>query len=323
MNRQASLIHRALKWAVLFGVLIWALSGLLHPVMSWTAPRPAERMAPPLLVALPGRDPGPLLQAAGIMQSRGLILSELNNRAVWLVRPMAPDALLTVLDAETGARIISGERDRAIALARHFRGHPKAEIVETERLTAFRDDYPAVNRIVPVWRVRFAGPEQLDYYIDVPGNRFMTAANAPRRVMLSLFQHLHTAKFLEGLEPLRLALLSGLLLAITAMSVTGIIMLLRWRGRAPLRRWHRWLGYVAAPAALAWPLTGLLHLWTASTLSQPAPAPAAPFAITEGLRLPDTAPDTPFGQPIASLTLHGGYGGEAPIAWRYEPTRTT
>ncbi len=308
MNARA--LHRRLAWIAAAAALAWALTGFLHPIMSWTAPRAAVQAPPAAPINLSGVGP-PLaaaLAAAGAVEVSHVRLVEVAGEPVWLAAiPGRPDRL--AVNALSGEPAAGAEAAHAARLARHYANLPDTEIVSARPVDTFSTRYPSINRLLPVWEVRFATPDGLTIYVDTGMDRLASVTNTPRRVMLSVFQHVHTLKFLEGAEPLRLAILALLVGSVLAMTLLGLIMLLKARGRG-LRRIHTLAAWVALPVTLMFTVSGLLHLFVTTPL-RAAPLPQSPVFSVNGL----PAPDLPTG-PINFVTASAGPDG-LPV-WRIE-----
>jgi hypothetical protein len=158
-----------------------------------------------------------------------------------------------------------------------------------------------VNRLLPVWEVRFATPDGLTLYVDTGLDRLAAVTNDQRRVLLSIFQNVHTLKFLEPVEPLRLAVTFALIATVMATTAMGATMLWRSRGRG-LRRVHTLAAWAALPLVSMFTLSGTLHLFVTSSLwAEPAPR-ASPFAVAQLPPIPGAEP----GITVNELTAAGG-----------------
>jgi hypothetical protein len=212
----------------------------------------------------------------------------IDEAPVWLATDSkGPERL--ALDARTGERRPQAERLHAEALARHYADLADTEISSTRLITAFSTTYPSVNRLLPVWEVRFDTPDGLTLYVDPGMDRLAAVTNDQRRVMLSVFQNVHTLKFLESFEPLRLALIFSLIGTVVATTVFGAVMLWRARGR-DLYRVHTVLAWIALPLVMMFTTSGLFHLIVTNNLSPTAPPSAAPFAVASLPAPPSAAP---------------------------------
>jgi hypothetical protein len=304
-------LHRRLGWIAGFVALAWAATGFVHPIMSWTAPRAAVQAPPPAELAIAGLpDPREALAAAGVSQAVFVRLIEADGRLAWLAG--RPDGTRIALDARTLAPAPDAEQARAVMLARHYAALPDASVARVRTITAFSTEYPPINRLLPVTEVRFDTPDGLTLYVDTAADRLASVVNDPRRVMLAVFQNVHTLKFLEPVEPLRIALILGLVGGVLATSLAGAGILLSARGRG-VRAWHRLLGWVALPLVMMFTTSGLLHLVVRHNLTPVAPPAAAPFAIA-ALGPPPGAASP--GLTVSALVATAAPQGDA--TWRAE-----
>ena len=260
-------IHRRLAWIAGLVAVLWAATGFLHPIMSWTAPRPVAMAPPHTTLSLGGVEaPGPLFAAQGLREARGVRLIESKGVQTWLA--FGADGSTLALDARTGASLADAERDYAIALARHYTGRQDAA-AHAQRLTRFDLFYPSINHILPIWDVRF--DDGLAVYVDPRTGRLVTMADPLRRGLLFAFQNVHTLQFLSGAEPLRKTLIVLLIAATMATALFGLIMSLSAKGRN-IRAAHRLIGLVASPLLFMFAGSGLFHVLTSTPAASSEPA---------------------------------------------------
>ena len=283
-------LHRGLAWIAAVAALVWATSGILHPLIVWTGPKPAA-FAPPLSGFLAAALPAPatLLAAAGIAEAERLRYLAIDGRPVLQVqRPGSAER--RYLDAATGAALADADRAQAERLARHYAGEPQAAVASARLLTRFDADYPPVNRLLPVWRIDFARDDGLAVWVDTGGDRLATLSGSRKRSLQRLFQTLHTLGWLDPLPLLRDTLIGLFSSALLLTAGAGASLLLRPGGQRPARRWHRRFAWLALLPALAFPASGLFHLFAYSgSLPLPATPPldlahytTAPFNATTG-----------------------------------------
>lgn len=308
----ARALHARLAWVAGLVAMAWAATGFLHPIMSWTAPRPAVQAPPAQALPLAGLvAPGPLLAQAGLAETRQVRLADVEGALVWFAATPEAGARIA-FDARTGAPAPEAERAHAVALARHYAGLPDAPIASATLITAFSTDYPSVNRLLPVWAVTFDTPDRLTLFVDTGMDRLAAVTNTPRRIRLWVFQNVHTLKVLERWEPLRLAVITPLIGTVLAMTIAGAALLLSaGRGRG-MRRLHRALAWAALVPTLMFTTSGLFHLFMTSNLD-PKPEPAAGLFRTADMPPPPRAESAMMR--FGALTASAGPSG--PL-WRVE-----
>ncbi|WP_043650318.1 hypothetical protein [Chitinilyticum litopenaei] len=267
--------HRRLAWLAGSAVILWGLTGVLHPLMSALSPTP--RPLPPA-AALPAHTAVTLPELpADRLQS--LRLRMLDGAPAWRAGLLgqAEGQWFSALD---GRPLPGAERREAARLARAFAGDTQAEIGSITPISRFDADYHAVNKLLPVWRVEFARADGLIAYVDVEGARLASLSDQRKRLLQPVFSSVHSWSWVS--EPVRKAGISLLLgCALLAMLGGLAIYAVRWRlgtlkaGQPRLRRWHRGLGMAAGIAGVLLAGSGLIHLWFA-----PAPLPTrAPLPL--------------------------------------------
>lgn len=311
MNARA--LHRRLGWIAAVVALLWATTGFLHPIMSWTAPRPAVQAPPAQTLALNAtRAPNEALIANGVKDATLVRLVTIDGAPHWFA---TTDTQRVVLDARTNAPAPDAEQTHAVALARHYAGLADTRVASATLVTEFSTEYPSVNRLLPVWQVRFDTPDGLTVYVDTSVDRLAAVTNDLRRALLFVFQNVHTLKWLEPIEPLRIAVLFALISTVIATTGLGAVMLLSAKGRG-LRKAHTVFAWFALPVIAMFTLSGLFHLVMTTHLRAVAPPAPPSFSIAE---LP-APPQAETAITVNFLTATAGAGG-API-WRAQVADT-
>ncbi|MEG2558667.1 MAG: hypothetical protein RSA22_03325, partial [Acinetobacter sp.] len=183
--------HRSFGMVLGILVLMWSLTGVLHPLMSATQPQPAKRMPPTQQLNLQNALPAPqVLQQHHIQQISALQAIELqpNHVAYRVVKPN--QKIAEYFDSQSGQLIADAEQQDAKRLAVWYTGLAKEKILSAEFITKFGDDYPSVNRLLPVWKVDF--DNGLRAYIDPSQSRLATLSNDQKMWMARIFRLGHT-----------------------------------------------------------------------------------------------------------------------------------
>ncbi len=255
--------HRLIGAAACAAVLLWSLSGAMHPLMSRYQPRPASFTAP-LLTPLPAGAPAlsAILASADIPRVTHARLVQLEGRPHWQVE--VPGTVgLQYFNASDGAPLPDGEARHARFLARHFLGDDSAGIATVTRVEDFGGEYAWVNRLLPVYRVDFARPDGMRVYVEPRSAQLATLIDDRKALFNNVFVLFHTWRIPGLPEPLRLALAALCLFAVTATPVLGLGLWWLRRGlpaSGGLRRVHRVLGLTVALAVIASGLSGAWHL---------------------------------------------------------------
>ncbi|HEY0974104.1 MAG TPA: hypothetical protein VGE57_06385 [Solimonas sp.] len=283
--------------------------------MSWTNPRPAA-MTPPVSgpLAIPGQGLDVVLRAQGVEAVGYARLLSQDGEVLWQWAS-TDRSDWTYAAASDGASRPQADARRAEWLARHYTGETEAPLAALERITAFDVDYPAVNRLLPVWRVRFERDDALTAYVHTGEDRLAALNDRRKSVLLLLFQTLHTWHWLDGVEGLRLSLIGLAVLSVLAMTMLGLSLVMFRRAPAsapPARRAHRWLAWLVWVPALMLGVSGLFHLLVQTPLRKSPPALPPAVAVSA---MP-TLSEAP--QSLSLLALPDGSG-----LWRVQAHEQT
>ncbi|NNP70127.1 PepSY domain-containing protein [Acinetobacter sp. Ac_5812] len=265
--KQRLSLHRC--FGMVFGILVllWSLTGVLHPIMSATQPQPVKRMPPSqqldLTHALAASD---VLKQHQIAQFSALQVIELAPQQI-AYRVLQPNQKIAeYYDSQTGQLLIDAERQDAQRLALWYTGLSQQDIVSSQIITAFSDDYPSVNRLLPVWRVDFKNG--LRAYVDPSQARLATLSNDQKMWMAKIFRLGHTWTWSDQAWTGQTILMQLALIGILCMIFMGIGLFFNIHNRSnhrlgqkPIRFLHRYLGISLSVFILLWVISGFYHLW--------------------------------------------------------------
>jgi len=270
--------HRYLGIVVLVPVLCWSLSGLTHPLMAIVRTPEIARNSLPAPKFEPAPDWQPLRQV--LDQAR---ITEFNNARLvsWKGNPhyqvqtaAESDPLgggtLRYFDVRTGTEIPDGDRKYAEHLARSFLEAPDLKLLDLEKITTFTSNYVLINRLLPVYRLRFDRADGIEVYVETSSDRLATVNDTYRQVNLWIFHHGHTFAFLGARESwLRLTIVIAFAALSFCVGLSGLLLfgllfrkLQAARGNGnPLRKWHRRGGLIVSLSLFGFAGTGA---WMAS-----------------------------------------------------------
>ena len=272
------------RWAgvlALSGVVLWSVSGTLHPIMARMQPRPVVQHVP----VLPAHTEAPAAPAAGgeplatvLARHGGGTISDarlvsIDGRAFYQVtRPGG--GMREYYAAADGMKLDDGDRRHAEWLARQYLGETTAAVASARLQTQFDGEYGDVNRLLPAWRIAFDRPDGMTVYVNTGTDRLGTLVDDTKRWTSGLFTTLHRWDWLDGLSPaLRLMLLAGMLLAAMGTTLGGLWLFFARRQatrNGALRRVHRLSGMALSLVALAFFASGLYHLLHLGLRGDPA-----------------------------------------------------
>lgn len=284
-------LHRWFGLVACIAVLMFASSGLLHPVMSRTQPQPLQRQAPVVQADASAVPLAAVLRDRGIDGFVAAGIVQLQDGAAYRVQ--VDDRSARYFAVADGSEIADGERRHAQWLARHFSGDAAAAIAESTEIREFDTDYLPVNRLLPAWRVRFERADGLTAYVDTRGNRLATLVDDRKRLLQTTFRNMHDFAFLDAQPWLRASVMLVLLGAACATALAGIAIFFSLQGsaarlqRSTTRRWHRRLALPIAATTLTFSVSGAWHLLQGeAAAAQPTHAQAASAFRAEELRAP-------------------------------------
>jgi len=265
--RRRALLFRAHRWAGVIacaGVLMWALSGVLHPVMTRLQPR-AVTFSPPVQV-LQLDHVQPLSE---VLRKNGIDAIDWFRLVNWPAGQHYQVALpgraeLVYLDAASGLPLAGGDQSYAAYLARHYLGDGDSEILEIRSVGEFGSEYSYVNRLLPAYRVSFDRDDAMRVYVDTASSRLGALVDRKKAWFSAYFQALHSWTFLESWPLLRIMIMVFLLGAALLTAVLGVWMFAAKAGsgnrRSGLRRWHRFSAIGVAVATGTFTFSGAYHL---------------------------------------------------------------
>ncbi|MCX9147677.1 PepSY domain-containing protein [Erythrobacter sp. WG] len=256
--------HAWLALVAGISLLIWGVSGLTHIAMVLFGPQQAVFMPPPARVALDDARPiAETLAEHGIAKASAVkTVAAPGGGVLWQVttEPMGPRRYFRPAD---GSEVRDGDKAQAEFLARHYLATDRA-LTSARLQTGFDDDYPWVNRLLPVWKLTFAGDDGLTAYVHTESASLAAVNTTGKERLQAVFRTLHTWEWVpESMDWLRVVVIAVMVGSLLAMALTGIALLVtvRRRKRAPgARGWHRIAGYVLALPLIMFSVSGLYHL---------------------------------------------------------------
>ena len=257
-------LHRALALFGFAAMLLWGASGLLHPGLTTFVVQQAV-FAPPqralnLNQALPFQQ---LLKQTGIEQAQSVRLA-VGESANLLQVTESQFAPRRYFDLNTGLELPNHDPVYAAFLARHYLNVPYAEIAKVERIDTFSNDYPSVNRLLPVYRVQFDRPDGLNAYVYTETASLAAVSDNTKHRVQTAFQWLHTWSWMpKAAETPRVLLIAMLVGVLFMMACSGLAMLVLIRRKvraAGAKGWHRIAGYVLVVPVLMFSFSGVYHV---------------------------------------------------------------
>jgi hypothetical protein len=304
--------HRVLLWPALLALVLFVLSGLLHILVTWTGPQAMQPMPPRAVFPAADWAAMPrLLQQHGISQAQAVKLVPSQGRNLLQVTT-DDDSARRYFDLVSGVELPAYDAQQAQWLAQHYLQDAHAKPESIEFLTQFDKKYPWVNRLLPVYRLHFAGDDQLTLTVHTETGALADISNDWKRTIQTGFQYLHTAAWLDSQPALRMVLMLSLLSSVlgAVLAGAGLLYGIRRKNQPKKdRRWHRCLAHVLWLPVFGFTGSGLYHLLHSEYaqpvsnvhMAQPLRLPVQALAMVDPARLP-TKPL----QSVALLSLPDG-----------------
>ncbi len=275
--------HNALGWWALAGILIWGLSAIAHPVMSWFGPQSVNFFPPRMVLS---QESIPALSTWGT-RPEALVGAKVIKVVVGESGPLLQitrdeNQPREYFDLSTSSVLANQDAAQAQWLAAYYTGLSETDISETDFQTEFSEEYPPVNRLIPVYRVKFSDKAQTTAYIYTETGALASLSNTFKHNVQWVFQSLHTFRWLDRFEFGRVVIIVLWMLTLAATAVVGFTLVLALKSRKindSNRRYHRWLAYVLWLPLLGWSSSGFYHVLQSSLVSSPT-----------GMRLGETVP---------------------------------
>jgi len=258
-------LHRTLSIIIGIPILLWAVSGLMHPLMTSVRPAITTQQRPEYPLTPDGlRTAAPLktvLQKAGIpeiFQARTVYMDGSWYYQVFVAanatKMNAKQTNVNLIgntpsahapysgwraryfNLKTGRELIGGDDLYAANLARYFldgavtKGYSHGiPIKSIKKINDFTADYSYVNRLLPVEKVSFERADNIAIYVDTHHSRFAFALDQHRSDFNQFFGWLHTWSWMDNLPRLKAAIIAMILLLALFTAGLGIYLAVRTR----------------------------------------------------------------------------------------------
>lgn len=291
-------LHRSLMWIAIFGLAAFLVSALLHPIMVWTGPQSIQYRPPsfslnqplvgsstPLTAQQSQRRIERALQQLSDLSNTGEAQADLSQtKSVQRLSPieeaeievakLVPTEVGPMLQVTTGDKSPRqyfsldqqqsrySDEQQALWLAAYYSGEQRS-VDSVTFVDEFSREYPAVNRLLPVYKVVYEGDDNLSIFVHTETNALASMNNDWKRALQTGFQWMHTWSWLDGFPVLRAIALTVLLLVLLTMSIAGLMLLVLFKRRLARRRsliWHRAIAWAVWFPLTALLVSGLYHL---------------------------------------------------------------
>lgn len=290
--------HRISSLIIAIPVLLWAISGFMHPLMTTIKPKIATQTLIPQPI-----DPTALetplssaLEQNDIKSIHTVRLVHIDTNWFYQVQLKNGEPPL-YLSAKNGKSLRNGDKLYAQYIAKQFlQGQPKTSgqgqivqasssghdccdaatsciltdttgsLVESvEPITGFNKEYKYVNRLLPVYKVKFDRADSIRVYVETTQDRFAFAMDNRRAGFDRFFAICHTWDWLSDAGKLKYLLTGSITLLGFLTTIMGLYIFFitkTKKGSQPIakaRRSHRYISLTASLFTLMFTFSGSLH----------------------------------------------------------------
>ncbi|MFT4093151.1 MAG: PepSY domain-containing protein [Niabella sp.] len=286
--------HRKLSLIIAIPVLLWALSGILHPLM--TTIRPAlttqQYRAPAIDTAQIKISLQQCLLQNDIDSFVNVHIVHIAGQQYYQVA-VNRDKELKYFSTLNGMQLNNGNQLYARYLAKIFlEGEEQthyalpatdesfdccanttmrvltekgARVTSVKIINDFSGEYKEINRLLPVYKVLFARKDGIRVYVKTEGSRFAYAVDNKRAFFDKVFGWLHTWSWMDGLGRFKYLVMVIITLLAFVTSGMGVYIFFKTKAKksdkriVKARRNHRYTALIASLFSLMFTFSGGYH----------------------------------------------------------------
>jgi hypothetical protein len=287
--------HRVTSLIVALPIVMWSLSGFLHPVMNSFKPN-VRNQSLPLTVIDTAKISVPLqraLEANNITTIHNFRIVKFGKGYYYQIQQLDADTL-TYLDCTTGKLLTNGDAQYAGYLAQRYLSEPlrkdkpaatqvhemeasliyfpagsnssvshfKATIKSIQLVREFDDEYKSSNVLLPVYKVHFDRSDDIRLYIETTTDRMATAIDSKKAWYIHFFAAAYTWSFLDGMGQTKQVILGVFAFLCFLTSLLGFFVynvVKRKNASTTSKSWHRALGNVFVITTALYGFSGGWH----------------------------------------------------------------
>ena len=264
--------HRFFAYITFIPVILWCLSGIMHPFMAhFFKPEIKNEFIEPKVIdfAKVKVSLQDVLKKEKIATFKNFRFIEMNSN--WYYQVKLIDNSLVYFNTLDGKKLQKGDENYAHYLAQFFLDDYQSKISKTEYLTQFDHQYKYVNRYLPVYKVTFDRGDNMQVYVETASSKLATFNPLSRQVFIWFFDTFHNWSFLDAIasNEIRIIIMSILLGFIILSALSGIFIYgFFWKvfkkiqvtPENKIRIRHRKLGLWFSILSIGFAFSGAFHL---------------------------------------------------------------
>lgn len=231
--------------------------------MVWTGPQTTQFMPPQMQLDANTAKRIPNI-LAGIDIDKSIVTKVVPTQTEPMLQLTVDETLpRRYFSLSTGKEVKGQDTQQAIWLARFYTGN-ESDIRKTTLITEFSNEYPWVNRLIPVYKVEFEGDDNLSAFVYTETNALAGLNNNWKRSLQTIFQTFHTWAWLDDYPIIRIVIITVLLASLLVMLLSGLFMLLfikRKQFQKVSQNYHRKLAWVVLIPLIGFIISAFYHLY--------------------------------------------------------------
>jgi hypothetical protein len=297
--------HRVTSLVAAVPILLWSLSGFLHPVMNSFKPEVRNQALP--ADEINSKKIRISLQQA-LLQNRidsihNFRIIKLDSSYYYQIQELNEDTL-TYLSCTDGTLLKNGDPLYASFLAQRYLSEPikkdkekklghghemtadvsalvmlfhttkpysKTRITGVKLVTSFNKEYKSSNVLLPVYKVSFDRADGIRLFIETSTGRLATAVDNKKAWFNRFFAFAHSWSFLDGMGNTKNVVLGIFSLLCFLTSLLGFYVyniIKKKKASTAGKSWHRSLGNIFVATTMLYGLSGAWHAF--HKLSEPS-----------------------------------------------------
>lgn len=287
--------HRITSLIVALPILLWSLSGFLHPVMNSFKPNVRNQFLPTTAIDTSKIHTSlqQALQKNNIVQLHNFRIVKWNGSQFYQIQQLNSDTL-TYINCIDGSLLKDGDKIYASHLAQRYLTEPvtkekqksshghemsadlsytakatnssktytKTKIKAVDLIKEFNQEYKSSNSLLPVYRVSFDRSDNIRLYIETSTDRMATAVDSKKAWFIQFFAITHTWSFLNGMGETKNIILGLFCLLCFITSLFGFYVyniMNKKKAVSAGKSWHRMLGNVFVLTTALYGISGAWH----------------------------------------------------------------
>ena len=307
-------LHRTISLIISIPVILWAASGVMHPLMTTLKPAIATQVLEesPLDTSLVKLDLQEVLQQNSITSFSNFRMATIGGQVFYQM--IFRDSLHPrYFSAVSGKELANGDELYARELAKFYlHGSNNPSVGKSDSLTetadvakdqiteiaaeedevedccmlaangamqckegghissikfveGFDEDYRYVNRLLPVYQIKFERKDGLNIYVQTTTGKFAYAVDSQRATFDKIFAFLHTYSWLDAASNFRIIVMMVLCILAFITTILGLYIFFSTKkafGKSSIsksRRWHRYTALVVSLFTLMFSFSGAYH----------------------------------------------------------------